>query len=73
MSDGFYEVDAQGTEVTDGHGDGAFAVDAYDNQGDAVHGVQVTDAYGDRYTEVDGVDGSGNAVVYQEYDGYVGN
>src|SRR5437763_1085047 len=35
MSDGYYEVDAQGTEVTDGHGDGAFAVDAYDNQGDA--------------------------------------
>jgi hypothetical protein len=57
----------------DGQGNSYYEVDGVDSQGDAVHGAQVTDAYGNTYTEVDAVDGNGNAVVYQEYDGYVGN
>ncbi len=64
---------SQGPSPFEDAGTAYHEVDGVDAQGDAVHGVQVTDAYGDTYTEVDAVDANGNAVVYQEYDGYVGN
>ena len=58
MSDGYYEVDSAGVEVTDGHGDGAYGYEAVDNQGNGYYEDGAYDSHGNAYHEAGGYDSS---------------